>query len=268
MSGREGPPHLLTIAGSDSGGGAGIQADLKTFAAHGVYGASVITAITAQNTRVVTEVEMATPEVIAAQIDAVFADIRIDGVKIGMVGGKAAIDVIANRLAAHPGIPIVLDPVLAAESGADLLSPDALTELRDRLLPLATLVTPNAPEAERLTKIPVRDEEGQARAARFLAEGRVAVLVKGGHLDGDEMVDLLCTDGVLHRFVHRRITTSLTHGTGCALSSAIAARLALGEPLVEAVGGAIEFLGGAIEAAYPVGAGSAPVNPLYRLLPR
>src|SRR6185436_10404104 len=225
------PPRLLTIAGSDSGGGAGIQADLKTFAAHGVYGMSVITALTAQNTREVRAVHAAPPDFVAAQIDAVFEDIGVDAVKIGMLADAGLVRAVAGRLRSHlqeTRLPIVLDPVMIAKSGAPLLADDAVAALAEELIPLATLVTPNLPELERLTGLPVASEEERRRAAEALAsfaDGGPAVLGKGGHAEGPEVVDLLLAEGRWHRFVHPRIETTATHGTGCTLSSAIAARL-------------------------------------------
>jgi hydroxymethylpyrimidine/phosphomethylpyrimidine kinase len=287
--------RLLTIAGSDSGGGAGIQADLKTFAAHGAYGLSVLTALTAQNTREVRAVLAVPPEFVAAQIDAVFEDIGADAVKIGMLANAGVVRAVAERLRVHlpPGFPIVLDPVMVAKSGDALLEDDAVAALIEELLPLATLVTPNLPELARITGTAVAglaDEEERARAAGSLIRrggGGIAVLAKGGHAvgdQGDEVVDLLVTpapgsdpgsapgfapgsNSMVHRFAHPRLAGSSTHGTGCTLSSAIAARLAAGEALQRAVGGAIEYLHGAIAAAYPVGSGSGPVDHLYRIFP-
>lgn len=274
------PPRVLTIAGSDSGGGAGIQADLKTFAAHGVYGLSVITAITAQNTVAVTALSDVPVEVVAAQLDAVFADIGADAVKIGMLSSPSLVRVVAERLRAWRPAQVVLDPVMVAKSGAILLAEEAIEALREELLPLATLVTPNLPEAERLTG---RDLEGAgadelAAAAAELANSvlpganrgsndRPAVLLKGGHGDGEAVLDLLYAAGEVTYFSHPRIATAATHGTGCTLSSAIAARLALGAELEDAVGGAIDYLHGAIASAYKVGQGCGPVNHLYRLFP-
>ena len=265
------PPRVLTIAGSDSGGGAGIQADLKTFDAHRVYGMSVITALTAQNTREVTAVHEVPPEMVAAQIDAVFDDIGVDAVKIGMLASAPIITVVAHRLAAwrERGLspPVVLDPVMVAKSGDSLLKDDAVETLSAELLPLATLVTPNLPEAERLTGLDGREERDRYELARTLAARGPAVLVKGGHGEGDELVDLLFDGHRFHRFTGRRVETSSTHGTGCTLSSAIAARLARGDELPAAVGGAIDYLRGAIAAAFPLGSGEGhgPVNHLYRL---
>ena len=262
------PPRLLTIAGSDSGGGAGIQADLKTFAAHGCYGMSVIAAVTAQNTREVRAVLEVPPEMVAAQIDAVLEDIGADAVKIGMLASAEIIRTVADRLRAHlagTNVPIVLDPVMVAKSGARLLREDAVEAVATDLLPLVTLVTPNVPELETLTGLPAGSEEETLRAAEALALKGPAVLAKGGHAAGEEVVDLLLSGGDLHRFTHPRLHTSSTHGTGCTLSSAIAARLAAGEGLPRAVEGAISYLHGALAAAYPVGSGNGhgPVDHFY-----
>lgn len=262
---RRTPPRLLTIAGSDSGGGAGIQADLKTFAAHGAYGMSVITALTAQNTREVRAVHEAPADFVAAQIDAVFEDIGVDAVKIGMLASAPIVRAVAGRLRIHArGIPVVLDPVMMAKSGDALLRDDAVEAIARDLLPLSSLVTPNLPELERLTELPVRSEEERRRAAEALAARGPAVLAKGGHAEGPEVVDLLMEGGRLHRFVHPRIASRSTHGTGCTLSSAIAARLGAGEEMPRAVEGAIAYLRAAMEAAYPVGHGHGPVDHLYR----
>ena len=259
MSGGR-PPRLLTVAGSDSGGGAGIQADLKTFAAHGAFGMSVVTAITAQNTVAVTAVHPVPPEVVAAQLRAVIADLGVDGVKVGMLADAALTEVVAAELAPLAGTPIVVDPVMVAKSGAVLLADDAVAALVDRLLPLATLVTPNLPEAERLAGGEIRDDAAAVAAARRIGEAGCAVLLKGGHRPGEEVVDLLVVGDTVHRFVHPRQHTRATHGTGCTLSSAIAARLAVGEALPAAVAGAIEYLQAAIAAAPGFGAGHAPVE--------
>jgi hydroxymethylpyrimidine/phosphomethylpyrimidine kinase len=267
VSGR---PRLLTIAGSDSGGGAGIQADLKTFAAHGGYGMSAITALTAQNTREVRLVEPVSPRMVAAQIDAVLDDIGADAVKIGMLGSAAVVRTVAERLRAHLGdrtTPIVLDPVMVAKSGAALLEDDAVAALMAELLPLVSVVTPNLPELARLTAMPVETVNERAAAARSLVAQGPVVLAKGGHAAGDKVVDLLVTRGDEYRFIHPRINTTATHGTGCTLSSAIAARLGRGEGLEDAVEGAIDYLTGAIAAAFPVGrpGGHGPVDHFYRL---
>jgi hydroxymethylpyrimidine/phosphomethylpyrimidine kinase len=273
------PPRLLTIAGSDSGGGAGIQADLKTFAAHGAYGMSAVTAVTVQNTLGVTAVHPVPPEIVAAQIDAVLDDIGADAIKIGMLGNAEFIRAVAARLRFHlgsetGGIPVILDPVMVAKGGAPLLEDAAVTALVEELLPLATVVTPNLPELARLTGLPVASEGNRRRAAEALAESGPAVLAKGGHAvpagdseDGD-VVDLLLAEGTWHRFVHPRLAVRSTHGTGCTLAAALAARLAAGEPLPAAAAGAIEYVAGAIAAAYPLGGGIGPVDPLYRLKTR
>jgi hydroxymethylpyrimidine/phosphomethylpyrimidine kinase len=269
---RRTPPRLLTIAGSDSGGGAGIQADLKTFAAHGAYGMSAVTALTAQNTRGVRAVHAAPPDFVAAQIDAVFEDLGVDAVKIGMLADAAIVRAVAARLRAwlgpgpRPRPPVVLDPVMVAKSGDPLLADDAVAAIVEELLPLATLVTPNLPELERLAgrQLGREGEVGERiEAARALALGGPAVLAKGGHAAGDEVVDLLVDGEEVHRFVHPRIATTSDHGTGCTLSSAIAARLGGGEPLAEAVRGGIEYLQGALRAAYPLGGGRGPVDHLW-----
>ncbi len=265
------PPRVLTIAGSDSGGGAGIQADLKTFAAHGVYGMSAVTAVTAQNTREVTAVEELSPELVAAQIDAVLDDIGADAVKIGMLSSAAIVRAVASRLAHWRPPHVVLDPVMVSKSGAPLLRDDAVEALEQELLPLADLVTPNLPEAERLTGVAIGDDpsgEAMLEAARALAERGPAVLIKGGHGRGDEVLDLLLDSGGPRRFVHPRFSSTSTHGTGCTLSSAIAARLAAGEDLRASVRGAVDYLHGAIGAAYLLGSGHGPVHHLYRVWAR
>lgn len=267
------PPRLLTIAGSDSGGGAGIQADLKTFAAHGAYGMSVITALTAQNTREVRAVHEVPPEMVAAQIDAVLEDLGADAVKIGMLSSAAIVHTVADRLRFHLAgkeVPVVLDPVMIAKSGDRLLRADAVEALRTDLLPLATLVTPNVPELEALTGLAAGTEGERLAAARSLSARGPVVLAKGGHAEGPEVVDLLVErDGRVHRFVHPRLHTPSTHGTGCTLSSAIAARLGAGEEMPRAVAGAIDYLAGALAAAYPLGTGDGhgPVNHLFALRP-
>lgn len=253
------PPRLLTIAGSDSGGGAGLQADLKTFSAHRVYGMSVVTAVTAQNTREVTAVHEVPAPVVAAQIDAVFSDLGVDAVKIGMLASRTLIATVADRLSAWAGPPVVLDPVMVAKSGASLLAPDAVEALVELLLPLATLVTPNLPELERLTGRAVATREQRIRAGRQLAESGPGVLAKGGHGTEPELLDLLIEGDRVTEFRHPRRRTTSTHGTGCTLSSAIAARLGRGEELGSAVGGAIAYLQGAIAAAPELGSGHGPV---------
>jgi hydroxymethylpyrimidine kinase/phosphomethylpyrimidine kinase len=273
------PPRLLTIAGSDSGGGAGLQADLKVFAAHGAYGMSAVTAVTVQNTRGVTAVHPVPPEIVAAQIDAVLDDIGADAIKLGMLGDAAVVRAVAGRLRVHLGdggdggdggegksIPVVLDPVMVAKGGAPLLADDAVAALVEELLPLATVVTPNLPELALLTGLPVASEEERRRAGESLARrSGTSVLVKGGHGEESEVVDLLLAGGLWHRFVHPRLAVRSTHGTGCTLAAALAARLAAGEPLPEATAGAREYVAGAIAAAYPLGGGIGPVDPLFRI---
>lgn len=257
------PPIAVTIAGSDSGGGAGIQADLKAFSALGVYGASVITALTAQNTRAVTMVEPASPAMIAAQMAAVFDDLDIRAVKLGMLGGVAAIRTVADGLQGR-GCPIVLDPVMVAKSGDALLPDDAVSTLRDILLPMASLLTPNLPEAARLLGCdPATDEAGmQDQGRALMALGPKAVLMKGGHGAGSSCTDLLITAAGTQTLSAPRRATRNTHGTGCTLSAAIAAGLAQGMDMAQAVSRAHGYLQGAITAAdrLRVGQGHGPVH--------
>ncbi|MFL6202033.1 MAG: bifunctional hydroxymethylpyrimidine kinase/phosphomethylpyrimidine kinase [Thermoanaerobaculia bacterium] len=238
---------------------AGIQADLKTFAAHGAYGMSAITALTAQNTRGVRAVHEVPPEIVAAQIDAVFEDIGVDAVKIGMLASAPIVRAVADRLRFWKPFRVVLDPVMVAKSGDALLRDDAVEAVLEELVPLCTIVTPNLPELERMTGLRATEA-----AARELSRRGPAVLAKGGHGEGEEVVDLLIVSGEVHLFRHPRLATTSTHGTGCTLSSAIAARLGRGEELPRAVGGAIEYLQGAMKAAYPLGSGHGPVDHLWR----
>lgn len=259
-------PRVLTIAGSDSGGGAGIQADLKTFAAHGVYGMSVVTALTAQNTVGVFAVHAAPPEFVAAQIDAVLEDLEPDAIKIGMLADASIAAAVAERLQSWSRGPIVLDPVMIAASGDPLLTAEAVAVLRERLMPLAAVVTPNLPEAERLAgRAAATLEERRDLAAELGAATGRALLLKGGHAPGDEIVDLLWHEGTVDAFTHPRIATRAGHGTGCTLSSAIAARLARGERLQEASARAIEWLAVALREAEPIGRGSGPIDFLWTL---
>ncbi|MDE2379977.1 bifunctional hydroxymethylpyrimidine kinase/phosphomethylpyrimidine kinase, partial [Bradyrhizobium sp.] len=230
-------PVALTIAGSDSSGGAGIQADLKTFAALGVYGASAITALTAQNTVGVTGIHAVPAEFVTAQIDAVFSDLAVGAVKIGMVAQAAVIDAIATALARWSPRHVVLDPVMVATSGDRLLAPEAVEALRTRLIPLASIVTPNLPEAAALLDEPVATAEAEiaGQGRRLLALGCRAVLVKGGHGQGTESTDYLVTAAGTKTLAAPRVATKNTHGTGCSLSSAVAAGLARGEALELAV---------------------------------
>jgi hydroxymethylpyrimidine/phosphomethylpyrimidine kinase len=254
----------LTIAGSDSSGGAGIQADLKTFAALGVYGASAITALTAQNTKGVTGIHDVPPEFIVAQIDAVFSDLDVGAVKIGMLSRAGAIEAIGAALDRHKAKNIVLDPVMVAASGARLLADDAIATLRKVLIPRALLITPNLPEAAALTGAAMaKDEAGMAAQARQLRQdGARNVLIKGGHGEGAESVDLLIDANVNERLAAPRHPTRNTHGTGCTLSSAIAAGLAKGLDLVAAVRAAKAYVTAAITAAdrLAVGHGHGPLH--------
>jgi hydroxymethylpyrimidine/phosphomethylpyrimidine kinase len=253
----------VTIAGSDSGGGAGIQADLKTFSALGVYGASVITALTAQNTKGVTAIHDVPADFITAQMDAVFSDLHPGAVKIGMLGNAAAIDVVAKGLEHHHAHNVVLDPVMIATSGDKLLRDDAIEALR-KLIARAHVLTPNLPEAAALLgEAGARDEdEMKAQARQLLALGAQAVLIKGGHGSGPESVDLLVEGETCTRFAAPRIDTQNTHGTGCTLSSAIAAGLAKKLLLVDAVSDAKAYVSAAITAAdkLHVGSGHGPVH--------
>ncbi|GLK66130.1 MULTISPECIES: bifunctional hydroxymethylpyrimidine kinase/phosphomethylpyrimidine kinase [Paracoccus] len=271
MPGFPSPPIALTIAGSDSGGGAGIQADLKSFSALGVFGASVITAITAQNTRTVAAVEPVSPAMIAAQIDTVFGDLDVRAVKIGMLGGPDVITVVADRLtallAANP-IPVVLDPVMVAKSGDPLLPDEAVSALRERLIPLATVLTPNLPEAARLLdRAPAQTpDEMRAQGKALCALGATHVLMKGGHASGETCTDLLIGAEPLTLTAPRQHTAN-THGTGCSLSSAIAAGLAQGMTVPDAADRAHGWLQGAIAAAdeLAVGLGHGPVHHFHAL---
>jgi len=251
-------PTALTIAGSDSGGGAGIQADLKSFHALGVFGTSAVTALTAQSTRGVHGVHAAPPAFVAAQIDAVLGDIGADAVKTGMLATAALVSVVAERLRSHAVRALVVDPVMVAKGGARLLDDDAIEAVRKDLLPLAALVTPNAPEAEALTGIAVHDAASMREAARaLLGMGARAVLVKGGHVDaGDGVVlDLLLDAEGFHEMRAPRLASTCTHGTGCTLSASIAALLARGLPLRESVERARLRLHRAIESGAVPGRG-------------
>ena len=250
---------VLTIAGSDSSGGAGIQADLKTMTMNGVYAMSAVTALTAQNTTGVRAVEETSPEFLRQQIDAVFEDIYPDAVKIGMVASCGLIRVIADRLRYYRARNVVLDPVMVATSGSALLRSDAVQTLMAELLPLAALVTPNIPEAEILTGMRIGNAEDMVNAAKQISGTyHCAVLLKGGHSVNDAN-DLLCVDGEITWFEGKRIDNPNTHGTGCTLSSAIAANLAKGFTLEEAVRRAKEYISGALAAMLDLGKGSGPM---------
>ncbi|WP_062114594.1 bifunctional hydroxymethylpyrimidine kinase/phosphomethylpyrimidine kinase [Aureimonas sp. AU40] len=264
-------PVALTIAGSDSGGGAGIQADLKTFSALGVFGTSVLTAVTAQNTRGVTAVETLPPAIVAAQIDAVLGDFTVGGIKIGMVSSEPVIRTIAERLRAH-GRRAVVDPVMIATSGDRLIDADALEALREELLPLADVLTPNLPEAALLlgTEPAASEEAMLGQGERLLALGPRAVLMKGGHREGPDSVDLLVSNSSLLRLAFPRVETNNDHGTGCTLAAAIAAGLAKGLDLESAVREARLYLQAALAAgaAWRLGSGRGPVHHFHALWPK
>jgi hydroxymethylpyrimidine/phosphomethylpyrimidine kinase len=268
------PPTALTIAGSDSGGGAGLQADLKAFHAHGVFAFTVVTAVTAQNSVAVTAAHALPPALVAAQLDAVATDFPVGAVKTGMLASAEVIEAVAAGLLRHRLGPVVVDPVMVSKSGHPLLAADAVEALRRRLLPLASLLTPNAHEAEALAGFPVRTVADARRAADVIrARGPAAVLVKGGHLDGREAeadapaeaVDVLLDADGFALFRAERLDTPHTHGTGCTLASAIAANLAKGYPLRAAVARAKRYLTEAIRHALPLGHGHGPTDPFWFL---
>jgi hydroxymethylpyrimidine kinase/phosphomethylpyrimidine kinase len=262
-------PNVLSIAGSDPSGGAGIQADLKTFAALRCHGMAVITALTAQNTRGVTAVHTPPADFIAAQIDAIFSDVSVAAVKIGMLANGAIVRAVSERLAVHRPPFVVLDPVLVATSGDSLGAPDVVDAMLTELLPRVDLVTPNAPEAARLTGLrePTNADGLHALAQGLRAKGARAVLVKGGHLEGERAEDVLFAGASHHVYTAPRVATRNTHGTGCTLSSAIAACVAHGTGLPEAVGVAKNYLTGALRAsdALAVGSGHGPVNHFWEM---
>jgi hydroxymethylpyrimidine/phosphomethylpyrimidine kinase len=257
-------PIAVTIAGSDSGGGAGIQADIKTFSALGVYGASVIAALTAQNTKGVTGIHDVPPAFIDAQIDAVFSDLAVGAVKIGMLSAAAVIETVANGLDRWRQTNIVLDPVMVATSGDRLLKPDAIEGLKHLLIPKALVITPNLPEAAALLDAPLARTETDMRnqAERLLALGARAVLIKGGHGEGSESTDLLVEPNAVTRLAAIRVATHNTHGSGCTLSSAIAAGLAKGHDLATAVRDAKAYVNAAIGVAdrLRIGSGNGPLH--------
>ncbi len=259
----------LTIAGSDSGGGAGIQADLKTFHQFGVFGTSVVCAVTAQNTVGVRAWQPLPATLVTAQLDALGQDLPPQAVKSGMLGTAELVETVADAISRWRLPNYVLDPVMVASSGDRLLAVDAERVIARRLVPLATLVTPNLEEAEILVEEKVRTPEQMERAGRVLIrQGAQVVLVKGGHLEGDTIVDVLVSARGTHRFTHPRIETSATHGTGCTLSAAIAAGLALDRPLVRAVEDGLDFVARAIAAAPGLGAGRGPLNHFVPAPPR
>ncbi len=258
---RKAPPIALTIAGSDSGGGAGIQADLKTFHQFGVHGTCAIVAVTAQNTIGVQAIHQVPEDIVAAQLAALAADLPPAAVKTGMLGTASMVRLIATLIRDYSWRHVTVDPVMVATAGDRLLTQEAEAVLREQLLPLATLITPNLDEAEILTGLEVRDPEAMQRAGhRLLSMGAGAVLMKGGHLPGPETVDLLLCPGTLRRFSHPRLETTSTHGTGCTLSAAITAGLALGNGLERAVEDGLDFVHRAIREAVAMGAGHGPLN--------
>lgn len=253
--------RVLIIAGSDSGGGAGIQADIKTITALGAYASTAITALTAQNTLGVQGVLPVPPAFVRQQIDVVLDDIGADAIKIGMLADVPVIEIVADALQSRPRLPLVLDPVMVAKGGARLLAPPAVRALMDCLFPLATVITPNLPEAEALVGRPVPDLPAMREAAASLLQlGAAAVLLKGGHLLGDILTDLLVTAGGCEEMVAQRIDTRHTHGTGCTLASAIAAGLAQGLGLSAAVHRARDYVQRAIATAPGFGGGHGPLN--------
>ena len=253
----------LTIAGSDSSGGAGIQADIKTMTMHGVYAMSAITAMTAQNTTGVQAIQESTPEFLQQQLDAIFEDIRPDAVKIGMVSSSGLIRLIADRLRFYGAGNVVVDPVMVASAGSSLIRQEAVHVLVRELIPLAALVTPNIPEAQVLSGHTIRDRDDMIAAAKQMGDAfHCAVLLKGGH-NLNDADDLLYAHGELRWFEGKRIDNPNTHGTGCTLSSAIAANLALGYNLTESIHRAKEYLSGALSAMLNLGKGSGPLNHMY-----
>ena len=260
-------PVALTIAGSDSGGGAGIQADLKTFAALGVHGTSALTAITAQNTLGVTDILEVPPALVAAQIEAVMLDIGAQAAKTGMLSSAAIIEAVVSAITHFDIVNLVVDPVMVAKGGARLLRDDAVDALRRRLLPLAAVVTPNLPEAEVLLGRPIRTLDDRRQAARDLvALGARAAVVKGGHGDEDQAIDHYFDGTDLIELRSPRIATTNTHGSGCVFSAAIAAGLAKGSDSLASVHHAKEFITGAIERSLEVGRGHGPVNPMFKIV--
>ena len=262
-------PVALTIAGSDSGGGAGIQADLKAMEANGVFGTSALAAVTAQNTEEVAQAHDLPPSLVAAQIDAVAEDMDVQAAKTGMLSAPEIIETVADRVAAHDLFPFVVDPVMISKTGFQLLQDAAIDTLIDELLPLATVVTPNVHEAEHLTGVTIETTEDLEAAGKALLEhGPDAVLVKGGHLSGTgEAVDVFVDGDASRRFAAPRIDTTHTHGTGCTYASAIAAHLAKGRALESAVERAKRYVTGAIRHALPLGHGRGPTNHSFHLDP-
>jgi hydroxymethylpyrimidine/phosphomethylpyrimidine kinase len=258
-------PTALTIAGSDSGAGAGIQADLKTFAAHGVYGTSAITALTAQNTVGVSAIHVAPDDLVAAQIEAVVSDIGCDAVKTGMLANSTIVEAVAAAIESMELPNLVVDPVMVAKSGDHLLDDEAVHAMRWTLLRLARVVTPNIPEAEVLAKMTVRTRDDMREAARRIAMLKPgAVVIKGGHMPGPEIIDVLLEHGEFTEFAGPRIEGRNTHGTGCTFAAAIAAQLAKGLTVKEAVRLAKEYVAGAMRPGIPLGKGHRPLDHFWR----
>lgn len=265
LQGQATPPVALTIAGSDSCGGAGIQADLKAFAAHGVYGTSALTLITAQNTRRISHVQVLGPELVVAQLERVLEDFPVKAAKTGALGNAAVIRAVAKVLRGAQ-LPLIIDPVMVAKSGDALLEPEAVVALRELLMPLAALVTPNAREAEQLFGLrpqSLRTPDDLARLAERYFE--VPMLLKGGHLEGEEVIDCLVVNGRVEALRYPRLAARHLHGTGCTLSAAVTARLALGEALPAAVKGARSYLQAAIAQAPGLGSGQGPLEHFPKL---
>lgn len=256
---------VLTIAGSDCSGGAGIQADLKTFSAHGVFGMSVIVSVVAENTSRVIAIQDITPEIISQQIDAVFEDIEVDALKIGMLSQPASMEAVAAKLKQYTPQNIIIDPVMYAKNGCPLMHPDSIDMLIQTILPLADLLTPNIPEAEKITGTTISSPQDMEYAAKLIHQmGCKNVLIKGGHAVGDA-TDILFDGNNFYSFHAERIHTKNTHGTGCTYSSAIASNLALTLPMQEAVGKAKDYVTTAIRHALPIGKGHGPTHHFYQL---
>ena len=255
----------LTIAGSDSGAGAGIQADLKTFAAHGVFGTTVVTAVTAQNTLGVTMIEAVSSDLVTAQLEAVMSDIGADAAKTGMLANAAIVEAVAAAVQDLDIPYLVVDPVMAASAGGRLLDEDAVAAMRSELLPRAFLVTPNVPEAEALSQVEIRTDHDRRQAAgRIASMGPAAVVITGGHLPGDEITDVLFWRGTFHEFRTHRVAGDHTHGTGCTFAAALTSHLALGHALTDALPRAQHYVAEAIRHAPGLGRGRGPMNHFWK----
>lgn len=256
---------VLSIAGSDCSGGAGIQADLKTFSAHGIFGMSVIVSVVAENTSRVIDIQDVTPDMIAKQIDAVFEDIEVDAVKIGMLSQSDCMEAVSVKMKQYAPRHVIIDPVMYAKNGCPLMNPDAIDTLVKTIIPLASVLTPNIPEAEKISGIRIADDRDMEKAAvKIYQMGCKSVLVKGGHAVGNAM-DILFDGNEFHRFSAERIDTKNTHGTGCTYSSAIASNLALGYGTQEAVNRAKEYVTIAIRHSLAIGKGNGPTHHFYQL---